>query len=67
MISLPSWGIIAIGLGLGVLGWLIIFLTAVHVIPATFWLLFLAWGVHVGGLFLGLIGIGMYTLGKKKR
>jgi len=67
MRSLPPWGIIAIGSGLGVLGWLVIFLTAVRVIPASFWLLVLAWGVHVAGLFMGLIGLGMYAVRARKK
>lgn len=65
--SLPPWGVIAIGLGFGLLGWLIILLTALHVIPSILWLLLLAWGVHVGGLFFGFLGLGMYTAGRRRR
>lgn len=48
---------IAAGLGLMALGWLIIFLTVVHVIPDKLYLLFLAHALSLTGFIIGLIGI----------
>ena len=42
------------------ISWIVIFLMAIRIIPASFTLSFVAYGASVAGLFLGLKGIMEY-------
>lgn len=44
-----------------VVGAVLPFLILIHLVPSTFLLNFLSYGVSVGGLFLGTIGIAHYV------
>ncbi|MGB9723096.1 MAG: hypothetical protein ACP5OO_03820 [Chloroflexia bacterium] len=61
------WGAIALGFVLVVLGWLGPFLMVIKVIPASFWLSFLSYGLSVLGLFLGIAGASLYAIGRRRR
>lgn len=52
---------IALGLGLALLGWTIPLLTVVKVIEASLLLLFVSHGASVAGLLLGLVGAMQYV------
>jgi len=52
---------ILIGFALVVLGAVLPFLIVMRVIESTFFVNFLAYGISVGGLFLGFIGAALYV------
>ena len=52
---------ILIGFVLVVLGAVLPFLLVMRVIESTFFINFLAYGISVGGLFLGFIGAALYV------
>lgn len=66
MRPLPPWGVIALGFVLVLVGWLAPFLMVIKVIPASFWLSFLSYGLSVLGLFLGIIGASLYAIGRRR-
>jgi hypothetical protein len=51
--------LLSLGLILLIMGWLIPLLMIIYVIPSTFFLNLLGWGLSVSGLFLGFIGAAM--------
>lgn len=51
--------LLGVGLIFLLMVWLIPVLSILYVIPSTFFLNFLGWGLSVSGLFLGLIGAAM--------
>jgi hypothetical protein len=51
--------LLSLGLILLIVGWLIPVLILMYIIPSTFLLNFLGWGLSVSGLFLGFIGAAM--------
>ena len=53
--------IIAIGLLLVILGFVFPFLMVVRIIPPNFPLSFLSYAASFAGLFLGLIGVALYS------
>jgi hypothetical protein len=53
--------LLTIGLILLFVGWIIPLLIIMRVIPSTFFLNFLSWGMSVSGLFLGFIGGAMWA------
>ncbi len=59
--------LLVIGLIAMVLGVILPFLMLIDLIPSTFFLNFLAFTISVGGLFTGIIGIGMYVNFKRDR
>jgi hypothetical protein len=48
--------LLTLGLILLLTGWIIPLLIIMRVIPSTFFLNFLSWGMSVAGLFLGFVG-----------
>ncbi len=60
------WGVIALGFVFVLLGWLAPFLMVIKVIPASFWLSFLSYGLSILGLFLGIVGASMYAIGRRR-
>ena len=58
MINSPRF-LLCLGLMFLLMGWLIPVLIILYVIPSTFFLNFLGWGLSVSGLFLGFIGAAM--------
>jgi hypothetical protein len=50
-----------LGLILLLTGWIIPLLIIMRVIPSTFFLNFLSWGMSVAGLFLGFVGGAMWV------
>lgn len=67
MRGMSPWAIIGIGFALCFFSWLAGVLMVVRIIPASFWLSFLAWGASVAGLFLGLIGASQYVARSRKK
>ncbi len=59
--------LIAIGVGLMLLGFIFPLLMVVKVIPSTFLLNFLSYGFQVSGLILGMIGIVFYVTANRRR
>jgi len=53
--------LLALGLILLFVGWIIPLLIIMRVIPSTFLLNFLSWGMSVAGLFLGFVGGAMWV------
>ena len=53
--------LLTLGLILLFFGWIIPLLIIMRVIPSTFLLNFLSWGMSVAGLFLGFIGGAMWV------
>jgi hypothetical protein len=53
--------LLSLGLILLFTGWIIPLLIIMHIIPSTFFLIFVAWGASVSGLFLGFIGVATWT------
>jgi len=53
--------LLILGVILLLLGWIIPLLIIMRVIPSTFLLNFLSWGMSVAGLFLGFIGGAMWV------
>lgn len=43
------------------------FLMVIHVVESTFFLNFLSYGAQILGLFLGVIGLGVYQVKRKKK
>ncbi|HSL29164.1 MAG TPA: hypothetical protein VK900_08210 [Anaerolineales bacterium] len=60
MIRIPPWGLILIGFAFVVIGVVVPFLMVIRLIPSTFFLNFLSYGVSLTGLFLGIIGASQY-------
>ena len=50
-----------LGLILLLAGWIIPLLIIMRVVPSTFFLNFLSWGMSVAGLFLGFVGGVMWV------
>jgi len=53
--------LLTLGLILLFIGWIIPLLIIMRVIPSTFFLNFLSWGMSVSGLFLGFVGGAMWV------
>ncbi len=51
--------LLALGLILLLMGWIIPVLIVIYAIPSTLFLNFLGWALSVSGLFLGFIGAAM--------
>lgn len=66
MIQIPPWGLILIGFLFVVLGMVLPFLMVIRVIPSTFFLNFLSYGISLTGLFLGIIGASGYVQNRRK-
>ena len=66
MIQLPPWALILIGFLFVVLGMVLPFLMVIRVIPSTFFLNFLSYGISLTGLFLGIIGASSYVQNRRK-
>ena len=60
MIASPRF-LLTLGLILLLTGWIIPLLIIMSVIPSTFLLNFLSWGMSVAGLFLGFVGGAMWV------
>jgi len=58
--------LLSLGVILLLVGWLIPLLIILRVIPSTFFLNFLSWGVSITGLFLGFIGGAMWVRKNKE-
>jgi hypothetical protein len=66
MIQIPPWGLILIGFLFVVLGMVLPFLMVIRVLPSTFFLNFLSYGISLTGLFLGIIGASTYMQNRRK-
>jgi hypothetical protein len=66
MIQLPPWGLILIGFVFVLLGMVLPFLMVIRVLPSTFLLNFLSYGISLTGLFLGIIGASTYMQNRRK-
>ena len=53
--------LLIIGFLMVVVGAVLPFLIVIRLLPSTFLLNFIAYGVSVGGLFLGVLGIAQYV------
>lgn len=53
--------LLALGLILLLIGWVIPLLTLMRMIPSTFFLNFLGWSASVSGLFIGFFGGAMWV------
>jgi hypothetical protein len=60
MMSSPRL-LFSLGLALLFIGWIVPLLIIMRVIPSTFFLNFLSWGLSVAGLFLGFIGGALWV------
>jgi len=61
MIQIPPWGLILIGFLLAMAGVILPFLMVIQLIPSTFFLNFLSYGISLVGMFLGIIGAALYV------
>jgi hypothetical protein len=66
MTSQPPGRLIAIGLALMLIGWVLPLLMVVRVIESTYLLNFLSYGAQLVGLFLGVIGVATWSRLKRK-
>ena len=57
--------LIILGFFLMLLGMLLPFLMVMRMLESTFFLNFFAWGASVTGLAFGMIGVAMYSSGKR--
>ncbi len=63
---MPLNRLIVVGFFLVLAGMILPFLIVMHVLPSTILLNFLAYGVSISGVFLGIIGVAMYV-GEERR
>ncbi len=63
---MPLNRLIVVGFFLVLAGMILPFLIVMHVLPSTILLNFLAYGVSIAGVFLGVIGVAMYV-GEERR
>ncbi|MBP9502173.1 MAG: hypothetical protein KBF17_08440 [Candidatus Promineofilum sp.] len=63
---MPFNRLIVLGFFLVLAGMILPFLIVMHVLPSTILLNFLAYGVSISGVFLGIIGVAMYV-GEERR
>lgn len=63
---MPFNRLIVVGFFLVLAGMILPFLIVMHVLPSTILLNFLAYGVSISGVFLGIIGVAMYV-GEERR
>ncbi|PWH11985.1 MAG: hypothetical protein DDG60_15540 [Anaerolineae bacterium] len=62
-----AYQLIAIGVVMLLLGFILPFLMVIMVLPSTFLLNFLAFGISVAGLFTGIIGLSMLVSNYRNR
>ncbi|HRN66779.1 MAG TPA: hypothetical protein PK205_01530 [Promineifilum sp.] len=63
---MPFNRLIVLGFFMVLAGVILPFLIVMHVLPSTILLNFLAYGVSITGVFLGVIGVAMYV-GEERR
>ena len=63
---MPLNRLIVLGFFMVLAGVILPFLIVMHVLPSTILLNFLAYGVSITGVFLGVIGVAMYV-GEERR
>lgn len=62
-----AYHLIAIGVVMLLLGFILPFLMVIMVLPSTFLLNFLSFGISVAGLFTGIIGLSMLVSNYRNR